>query len=431
MKKLKGLAGYEERRKSLLTLFLLAGLVLKICYSMEMPSFAQSGSAQNSSSQGSFGVEAYDTFPESIGMADPVPGYREYAAAFAAVYPKQEIRVGVEDCVGDERNADAAVGYSRCADGIYTKEGSLVEFCVPVEEEGFYDLALEYLPLAGSDAAIECSILIDGEVPCRELERVCYDRIRTLEGGCSLTEQDGWITGVTYDRERRIAEPLSVYLTEGTHTVAVLSRKEPMLLHQIIFSPGKQVREYRQVKGFWDAVGIRDAGGKTITIEARQAVRASGQMEDPVQEEAAMSVMPVRLQACAKEAKCSAVGGSSWNRAGDWFEWEFDVEEAGYYHISLYDRQNYARGTSAYRKIMLDDAVPFREMERYGFAYRWGWREEMLSDDAGTPYVFYLKEGRHTLRVEAVPGETDPGACRADAVQPLAIDRIWIVPAGR
>ena len=79
---------------------------------------------------------------------------------------------------------------------------------------------------------------------------------------------------------------------------------------------------------------------------------------------------------------------------------------------------------------MLDGAVLFQEMERYGFAYGWGWKEGVLADDTGDPYVFYIKEGRHTLRIEAVPGETEVEKAGIGQVQPLAIDRIRIAPAG-
>ena len=425
-----GFFGDTGKGISLLTLVLLAGLVVKSFYPIEIPSFAQNDS----------GVEAHNEFTQELSAENFVPGYREYESAFAAVYPKQEIRVDVEDCTGYEKTGQTVkpVIYTDhqgvSGDGIYMEENCQTDFCVDVEEEGFYELSLEYAPVTESDSAVECSILIDGEVPYRELERVCYDRIWTRdtqssEAGCYLTEQAEWITGVTYDRERRIAEPLSVYLTKGEHRVSLISIEEPTLLHQIIFSQKRQIQEYRDVKGFWDAVGIRAVRGRTVVIEAEQVDRTSARMEYPEREEVGMAAMPLRALAHAKEAKRSMIGGESWDKAGSWFEWEFEVEESGYYQISLCFCQNYAR-EGACRKIMLDGAVLFQEMERYGFAYGWGWKEDVLADDTGDPYVFYIKEGRHTLRIEAVPGETEVEKAGIGQVQPLAIDWIRIVPAG-
>lgn len=452
MKKFKAMTGYKTvlaaEGKGLPIVLLTAALLLKIFYSIDISFFPQAG----------FGTNGKDAGMAVCGGEDLLPGYRAYEAAYEKVYPEREIRIGVEACVRYAEKGRTAVPVFYTdhkgleGNSIYTGSDSTAEFAVYVEEAGFYDLWLTYCPLKGSDSAIERSIMIDGAVPYREMECVRYDRIwkpdiaedtceenemrerremrtQTVNAGTAVTEQTEWITGASYDRSRQIKEPLSVYLAKGEHTVSILSIKEPMLLYQILLSPKKPVLEYRQTKSFWDAVGIRAAEGDPIVIEAEQAVRTSLQTFGPIREETVMSVLSFETLLHEREAGGSAVGGGFWKEAGEWIEWEFDVASAGYYHISVYDRQNYVKGARAYRRIMLDGAVPFREMECYGFAYAWRWKEDVLSDDAGTPYVFYLKQGRHTLRMEAVPGETDSEESAEQITQPLAIDRIHIVPA--
>lgn len=71
----------------------------------------------------------------------------------------------------------------------------------------------------------------------------------------------------------------------------------------------------------------------------------------------------------------------------------------------MYDCQNFVRGIYVSRRISIDGQVPFKEMEAYGFHYEQSWREDVLSDDAGTPYSFYLEEGHHTIRMEVVLGD--------------------------
>ena len=44
-------------------------------------------------------------------------------------------------------------------------------------------------------------------------------------------------------------------------------------------------------------------------------------------------------------------------------------------------------------------------MNDYGFGYEQSWREEILSDEDGNPYSFYLEAGTHTLRMEVVLGD--------------------------
>lgn len=443
---------YMDRGKSLLLLALIMGLLLKIFYSVEISSFAQTGS----------GAKGYDAVPEVRDTEDSIPDYREYTAAFEAVYPKQEIRIGAEDCVRYEENGQTAepVRYQEYegmeGSSIYTGADSTVEFAVDVAEEGFYALSVNYYPMEGSGSSIVRRILIDGAVPYREFEQVAYDRVwkpdtaeepescselvssvrrqakqeRKPEKLLHMTEKATWITASSRDGSGRIAEPLCVYLTKGEHTISFLSVREPMLIHQIVLGCAKPAQEYRQVKGFWDAVGIRAADGQTVCIEAEQMSGASVREIGMTKKRFLHAAFPMSISA---KGVSDGIGGSTrdqssifWEQAGQWVEWEFDVEKAGYYHISLHACQNYRKEADVYRKILIDGTAPFQEMERYGFAYGWGWKEKMLSEDTGAPYVFYLKEGHHTLRMEAVSGSEEPEDAETD--QPLSIDRIRIVP---
>lgn len=44
-------------------------------------------------------------------------------------------------------------------------------------------------------------------------------------------------------------------------------------------------------------------------------------------------------------------------------------------------------------------------MNDYAFDYGQSWREDVISDENGTPYKFYMTKGHHTLRMEVVLGE--------------------------
>ena len=61
--------------------------------------------------------------------------------------------------------------------------------------------------------------------------------------------------------------------------------------------------------------------------------------------------------------KNNSIGGKSWRLTGQWLEYEFEVEEDGYYLLSFYAKQNFSRGTYVSRKIYLDGKVPFDKPE--------------------------------------------------------------------
>lgn len=381
---------YADWGRSIVTVILMAGLLIKVFFSFGMAPFIQ----PNADAE----MDVHDILADGGFVNGFVSGYKEYVMAYQPVYPEAEIRAGVEACVRYEEN-DVEVppvfyrDYEELSgDSIYTRVGSLTEFVVNVEEEGFYHMALEYYPVMGSGADIVRSILIDGELPYREMSRVKFDCVWRAE-----SEEKKWIVSDCSDSMGYLSEPLTVYLTEGEHRISLLASKEPLLIHQIIFRNEKRVQEYVQVKAFWDAVGIKAAKGRTVRIEAENAVSASSKRLCPAQEGEGTI-------AAAKQ-KTGFVGGEEWKETGQWIEWEFNVEEAGYYHILLCDCQNYVKEISVGRKIMIDGSIPFTEMENYHFGYGRDWREDVLSDEEGIPYVFYLKQGHHRIRMEAVPGD--------------------------
>lgn len=412
---------HTDKGKRVAAVVLTAAMTLTTLYSSGIASHAQT----------SLSMDDYDDIISSYSIDDSIPNYRDYVAQFDALYPDAEIRVGAEASVRYNEN-DMSVepiiytdyeGMS--GDSLYTSEDSLTEFTVNVEEEGFYNLSLEYFPVAGKNSDIERSIFIDGELPYSEMALVDFYRIwkfdvqaaeQTVNGSVQyLWEKDNqgndnkpgmveapeWITSYTYDSEGHITSPLSVYLTKGEHTISLLSLKEPMVIHQLILGKAEQTKTYAEVKAEWDAAGAKATTGQNICIEGENALRTSSQMLYPIQDQSSPAVSP----SSAKELLNNTIGGNSWRLVGQWIEWEFDVAESGYYNISLYDCQNYVRGIYVSRRISIDGAVPFKEMEDYGFHYAQSWREDVLSDDAGTPYSFYLEKGHHTLRMEAVLGD--------------------------
>lgn len=375
-------------------------------------------------------MDEYDDIVSTYSVNDSVPDYKDYVNQFDAVYPSEPVTIGAEDCVRyDESDVSTEpVIYTdyegMSGDSIYTSEDSLVEYEVEIKEEGFYNLSLEYYPIEGKNSDIERSIFVDGELPYGELSLITFHRVWKYEaeqgdntnGSVSyvwekdnqgndckpgMEEAPEWMTSFVYDSDGYITSPLSVYLTKGTHTISLLSLREPMLIHSITLSNATETEDYATVKAANDAAGATDTTGQKIVIEGENPTKTSSQMLYPIQDQSSPAVSP----ASAKELLNNTIGGNSWRLVGQWIEWDFDVAETGYYNISLYDCQNYVRGTYVSRRIMIDGEVPFKEMEAYGFNYDQSWREDVLSDDSGTPYSFYLEEGHHTIRMEVVLGD--------------------------
>ena len=376
-------------------------------------------------------MDDFDEILSRYVVDDSVPDYNEYVSRYCERYPEDKIVINANQCVRyDENNLSVEPKYENNYEGeigksLYTAENSLAEFDFEVKNDGFYNILVRYFPIEGKNSSIERSIFIDGELPYKELSLITFSRMwkfdvadagNTASGSSGYTwevdnqgndckpemiEAPEWTEAYAYDSDGYITSPLSVYLTEGHHTISLLSQREPMLVRSITLENADKVAPYADVKAENDANGAYNSYNRVITIEGENASRTSSQMLYPIQDQSSPAVSP----SSAKYLKNNTIGGNSWRLVGQWIEWEFDAPENGYYNISLYDCQNYIRGIYVSRKIYIDGVVPFKELEAYGFKYDQSWRNDVLSDADGNPFMFYLEEGHHTIRMENVLGD--------------------------
>ncbi len=382
-----------------------------------------------------------DDFEDTIStynIDDSILSYNDYRASHASeAVPDRTVIIGADAVVRYEESGTAAeaamipatdptvgAGEHQSGSSILTSEDSLTEFEVNIPETGMYNMSLEYFPTAGKNSDIERAIFIDGELPFKEMSLVTFSRVWTAKGerltGANGTtvyswEKDNqgndvkpgmleapeWQTRYVYDSDGYITTPLAVYLTAGTHTVTLVSIKEPVIIGSIIFDNAKTVSSYAEVKAAYDAAGAKDTSGKQILIEAENLTKASSQMLYPQQDQSSPEVVP----ASSKTLLNNTVGGNSWRLVGQWLEWQFDVPDTGYYEITMHDKQNFSRGVAVSRRISIDGAVPFSELDNYEFGYSQNWKIETLSDESGEPFRFYLEAGSHTIRMEVVLGD--------------------------
>ncbi len=391
---------------------------------------------------------ALDDYEEIIGtynIDDSIPSYETYVGQHDGVYPDEEIIIdakdyvrytdGTTDASGNDVESEPEIftDYEPepdnasyvSGDSVYTDEQGLIEYEVTIENAGWYYLSLNYIPVEGSSASIQRAFFIDGALPYQESANVEFDRVYQNEIQNSYTDANGvtlmqweadnqgndlkpglietpeWIESYLYDSEGYVTSELGFYLEAGTHTITIVALREPMMLRQLKLGQLDQILTYEEKLKEWEAAGASDTTGQTIRIEAENATKTSSQMLYPVQDQSSPAVYP----SSAKELKNNSIGGNSWRLTGQWIEWEFDVEQTGFYNIALFDKQNFVRGIYVSRKITIDGVVPFEEFSDYGFRYAQSWRVETLQDENDNPYKIYLEAGRHTIRMEVVLGD--------------------------
>lgn len=378
---------------------------------------------------------SYDDYEEIIStysIDGNVPDYTEYIAGVDQTRPEKTIVIPADSYSrysngkSDNATPDTVSDYEGMpGTSVKTTEEGLIEYDVKVDQAGLYDLSLTYYPIKGNNSDIQRAIFIDGELPYSQLALVEFYRIWsnsiteekvdnkgvTLRNWVKdnqgndlkpkLIEAPEWITTNIYDADGYITSKLSIYLTAGTHTITLVSIKEPMLINKITLSNEEDLLSYSDQLAAWNSAGAQDASGDVIRIEAENANRTSSQMLYPTQDQSSPAVYP----ASSKALLNNTIGGNSWRLVNQWIEWDVNVPADGYYNIAVHARQNFVKGVYVSRKIMIDGKVPFKEFEDYGFKYKQKWTLETLKDDDGKAFKIYLTAGTHTIRMQNVFGE--------------------------
>ena len=388
-------------------------------------------------------LEDYEDIISSYTVSGDVLDYSVYKELYDAKSPADEIVINAEDYIrfsnGSDTDAEGnavygdpekqsgytdSLGVSEDGISVLTTESGMIEWEFTVSTAGYYNMELLYCQEDGKGSSMQRTFFLDGELPYSELALVEYYRMYEMDvtdaddDGTmdwrkdnqdndlkpSMNETYQWTSAYTYDNQGYITEPLKIYLTAGTHTLTMVSSKEPMWLRSITFKTADEVETYAEYKAYWDSQGAKKADGKTIEIEGENVSYTSSASLYPNQDQTSPSVSP----SSTKTLLNNSIGGSAWNSAGEWIEYTFTVEESGYYNMNMFAKQNFIKGVYVSRKITIDGEVPFSELSAYGFKYKQGWRVETLSDEDGNAYDIYLEAGEHTLRMECVLGEFGP-----------------------
>ena len=175
--------------------------------------------------------------------------------------------------------------------------------------------------------------------------------------------------------------------------------REDILISRVYFVEEEDLPSYKVYRCMYPD-GNEAEGGLIDKVQGEDAERKSDAMLYPQYDRSSPLTEPVS----DKVIRMNTIGGANWKTVGQWIEWPVTVEKDGYYAIALRARQNLRSGAVSARRLYIDGQVPFKEAEKLSFSYSSDWQTAYLGDENG-PYMFYLKAGTSTLRLEVVIGD--------------------------
>ncbi len=301
--------------------------------------------------------------------------------------------------------------YQYGKDVLSFEPGQRATFTVNIQEAGLYQFYLDYYALDHTRLTPKINFLINQQIQFSEMntislevdwkieDKIYYDRYGDELTPQSIIDAKWYQEKGLVDPNHFFVEPLKFYLDSGENEISIELLEGYILLGDVKITNQEintiSYAEYRnQNPGESNHQKKIKIEAEDMYLKSRQSIRAK-YMRDP-------QVTPYEY----KNRVLNVLDGYSYGESGDRVTYEFDVEETGYYRLAVKYYLNTNNGLPSNRRISIDGSVPFKALESYSFKYSSSWKYEVLKDDKGTPYEFYLEKGEgHTLTLSVENSE--------------------------
>ena len=295
---------------------------------------------------------------------------------------------------------------------VVTEDRSSITWNVDVQEEGFYNISMEYVCIPSRNVEMERILYINGEVPFSGADILSFARLWKDGGEVKFDNQGNSIrpTQIEYFDFQTVrfksdlgyeVDPYRFYLKKGVNEITFESTNEPMGIVSFEFVPVQKYDSYEQYvakqkskpEDFNKEVEVIKVQGESSQSRSDPSLFARYDRSSAITE-------PYSV----KNTVLNYIGGDSWRAPGQWIEWGFEVPETGWYNISVQARQLFQRGYVACRSVYIDGQIPMQELKSVGFPFSSDWKTTVISDKDENPINFFLTKGKHTIRLEATLG---------------------------
>lgn len=298
-------------------------------------------------------------------------------------------------------------------------EDTTLQWNVTATAAGEYELSIGYFPLEGNGQPIEFLVEVNGESLGDSLVPLKLNRIYQDEQG-PLKRSNGndlrpkqlegavWLHTKVRDSSEAATGSLKLQLQQGDNTLRLHNVREAAAVDYIQLTPAKPTPSYEQYVDAATSAGAAPASGSAgqknvmITVQAEHAYAKSDVGLYPTVDRRSPLTMPYH----PSELRINTIGASNWEIPGQWISWKFEVPADGWYKVGARYHQSKVKGTFVSRKMELDGQLLFDGMEAVRFPYSPNWAVYQFGESKHTePYLFYLTQGEHEIKLEVTLGE--------------------------
>lgn len=277
---------------------------------------------------------------------------------------------------------------------------------VEVPEAGEYHVVLRYRPIETTLFDATALITLNGQqvrTPIPFLWKDGEGALRQDKYGNQIPPDQVLVTEeisayvesyTTFSRR-----PVPFALEAGTHTLTFLSDSVPLLVIGVELVRAGTIPDYADYIAQYEST---PPGQDALMLEAeRYAYKSDSFIRSGNVNNTAVHPSDPYVKLL------NAIIDKSYKTAGQSIVYAFDIETPGFYAIALKYTQPMKAGMPVFRTVEIDGQAPFAECYDVPFSHTGMNRYENLIVGGGSPYLFYLGAGEHTLTVKVTAQPLD------------------------
>lgn len=325
--------------------------------------------------------------------------YAAYLSEHEDTVPQTDITLSASDA----KTSDGDFMVTENGTLLWESDGGDLTFDIVIEADGLYAVSLRYRALESLSDAVELAVLIDGEIPYSDAQKMILPKVFVPQGEKRfdsmgneirrVREQDPdfWQSAYLRAESALSDEPPRFWLSAGRHTVTLRGIRANLELDTLTL--GEPENPQNSPAPDSEQLG---SGGEVIRIEGEDAVRTSARTLCAASDGGG-DVSPSQPGA----VRYNTFGGENFNRVGQSVTWQVTPENSGLYRLGVKARQNVRRGMESGRRVLIDGEVP-EGFENTRFYYDSDWSLTQIGGGAS----FYLEGGQtHEITMEVTIGE--------------------------
>lgn len=288
----------------------------------------------------------------------------------------------------------------------WTKAGEALTFSFTVADAGFYALRMEYRSITAGGNDHMLSMALDGKEPFYGATQLklprywTYGDIHPDTNGNDIrpeaSEAIAWYPYDACDQEGMYAEPYRFYLTPGEHTLSLTLTDGAPEIRGLTFYTPEEIPDYAAYQQAHADIPTYEGApipqeAESFHIASSPSVTATNDMSSPL-----------TTPYSAHKILLNTLGGANWKYNGQRVQWTIEAPQTAMYRLSIRYKQSFSQGMTSYRRLLINDAVPYKEAESLRFQYENQWNYLVMET------TVYLQEGPNELALECTMGEAAP-----------------------